>query len=103
MLKTLLQGASVALALAVTAGTAPGTAPGTAFAQDTIKIGEINHYKRLPAFAAPPASEPPVSLPKMLPRNEAISHSPAGTDTAPVSHSRSAARQHPENRNASVR
>lgn len=28
-------------------------APAAAFAQDTIKIGEINHYKRMAAFAAP--------------------------------------------------
>ena len=42
---TFLKGIVAAVALAA--------APLTAFAQDTIKIGEINHYKRLAAFAGP--------------------------------------------------
>ncbi|MEP6018287.1 MAG: ABC transporter substrate-binding protein [Paracoccaceae bacterium] len=42
---TFLKGIIAAVALAA--------APLTAFAQDTIKIGEINHYKRLAAFAGP--------------------------------------------------
>ena len=42
---TFLKGIVAAVALAAT--------PLTAFAQDTIKIGEINHYKRLAAFAGP--------------------------------------------------
>ena len=32
---------------------APGFMSGAALAQDTIKIGEINHYKRMAAFAEP--------------------------------------------------
>ncbi len=43
--KSFLKGIVAAVALA--------TLPVSAFAQDTIKIGEINHYKRLAAFAGP--------------------------------------------------
>ena len=43
--KTFLKAAVVTAALAVM--------PMTAMAEDTIKIGEINHYKRLAAFAGP--------------------------------------------------
>jgi branched-chain amino acid transport system substrate-binding protein len=38
---------------ALAAATALAAAPLTAAAQDTIKIGEINHYKRMAAFAGP--------------------------------------------------
>ncbi len=35
------------------AATALALAPAAAMAQETIKIGEINHYKRMAAFADP--------------------------------------------------
>lgn len=38
---------------AMIAATALATMPLTALAQETIKIGEINHYKRMAAFAGP--------------------------------------------------
>jgi branched-chain amino acid transport system substrate-binding protein len=41
------------LAAATALTLAPGFMSGAALAQDTIKIGEINHYKRLAAFAEP--------------------------------------------------
>jgi branched-chain amino acid transport system substrate-binding protein len=41
------------LAAATALVMAPGFMSGAALAQDTIKIGEINHYKRMAAFAEP--------------------------------------------------
>ena len=41
------------LAAATALVMAPGFMSGPALAQDTIKIGEINHYKRMAAFAEP--------------------------------------------------
>ncbi len=41
------------LAAATALTLAPGFMSGPALAQDTIKIGEINHYKRMAAFAEP--------------------------------------------------
>lgn len=41
------------LAAAAALVMAPGFMSGPALAQDTIKIGEINHYKRMAAFAEP--------------------------------------------------
>ena len=52
MMKKLGSFMSVATATAVTLASLL-SASGTALAQDSIKIGEINHYKRMAAFAGP--------------------------------------------------